>query len=191
MHERGHTLIELLIVIAVLLVAGAVSLPHVNAYAREAELLGAGQVFKGEFRKARSIAVARGTQTALRFETEADGVYVSTYVDGNSNGVLAADIRRGLDTRIGRPVPLATGSAKVRVGINPGVRAIPPETGLLDTRDPIRFGAGDMLSFSPLGTATPGTLYLANRWRQAAVRVTPGSSRVRLMVFSGTQWAER
>jgi prepilin-type N-terminal cleavage/methylation domain-containing protein len=191
MHERGHTLIEMLIVVAILLVGAAVFLPRVNAYAREAELLGAGQVFKGEFRRARSIAVARGTQTALRFETEADGVYLSTYADGNLNGVLAADIRRGVDTRIGRPVPLTTGSARVRVGINPGVRAIPPETGILDTSDPIRFGAGNMLSFSPIGTATPGTLYLASAQRQAAVRVTPGSSRVRLMVFSGTQWAER
>src|SRR5688572_12349312 len=111
MNERGYTLVEMLIVIAILLLGAAVFLPHVNAYAREAELLGAGQVFKGEFRRARSIAVARGTQTALRFETEADGVYLGTYVDGNFNGVLAADIRRGLDTRIGRPVPLATGSA--------------------------------------------------------------------------------
>jgi hypothetical protein len=48
-----------------------------------------------------------------------------------------------------------------------------------------------MLSFSPLGTATPGTFYLAGGHAQAAVRVTPGTSRVRLMVCRGGRWIER
>jgi hypothetical protein len=49
-----------------------------------------------------------------------------------------------------------------------------------------------MLSFSPLGTATPGTFYLAGEARQAAVRVTPGTARVRLLVWSrGRRWTER
>jgi hypothetical protein len=191
MNERGHTLVEVLVVVAILMLTAVVSLPHVRAYALEAELVGAGQVFKGEFRRARSVAIARSMQTALRFENEGEAIYLSTYVDGNFNGVLAADIRRGVDTRISGPVRLTTGSAQVRVGINEGVRAIPPETGFLDTRDPIRFGAGNMLSFSPLGTATPGTFYLASPRRQAAVRVTAGNSRVRLLVNRGAQWVER
>ena len=41
-------------------------------------------------------------------------------------------------------------------------------------------------------TATPGTFYLAGPFRQAAVRVNPGTSRVRLLVWSaGRQWTER
>jgi prepilin-type N-terminal cleavage/methylation domain-containing protein len=191
MNQRGHTLVELLIVLAIMTVMGAIALPHVNAYSVEVHLVGAGQVFKGEFRKARSVAVARGVQTAIRFETEPDGTYLSTYVDGNFNGVLAADIRRGVDVRISGPRLLTTGASDVRVGINPAVPAIPPETGVLDTADPIRFGAGNMVSFSPLGTASPGTFYMANPHRQAAVRVTPGSSRVRLLVCRGGAWVER
>jgi hypothetical protein len=46
----------------------------------------------------------------------------------------------------------------VRVGINPGIPALPPERGQL-SGDPVRFGSSDILSFSPLGTATPGTFY--------------------------------
>ena len=46
---------------------------------------------------------------------------------------------------------------------------------MLDPTDPIRFGPSNMLSFSPLGTATPGTFYLAGETLQAGVRVTAGS----------------
>jgi hypothetical protein len=55
----------------------------------------------------------------------------------------------------------------------------------------VRFGVSDILSFSPLGTATPGTFYLAGDAAQAAVRVTGGSARVRLMVWRGGRWRER
>jgi hypothetical protein len=48
-----------------------------------------------------------------------------------------------------------------------------------------------MLSFSPLGTATPGTFYVTNGRLQAAVRVTGGSGRVRLMVYRGKKWRDQ
>ena len=44
--------------------------------------------------------------------------------------------------------------------------------------------------FSPLGTATPGTFYLAGDGAQAAVRVIGGSARVRLMTWRG-RWRAR
>ena len=98
--------------------------------------------------------------------------------------------RPGRDRRIAGPFPLTSGAPGVRVGFNPGVPAIPPDSGIL-TGDPIRFGTSDTLSFSPLGTATPGTFYLAGDSAQAAVRVTGGSARVRLMVWRGGKWIER
>ena len=60
----------------------------------------------------------------------------------------------------------------MRVGINPGVPAHPARDGLAGPDRSHPFGASNMLSFSPLGTATPGTFYLAGETRQAAVRVT-------------------
>jgi len=190
MNQRGHTLIEMLCVIAILLVGGSLAAPWVRAYSVEAHILGAGREFKGEFLRARSTAVRLGVQTAIRFEHESDGEYYSTYADGNFNGVLAQDIRTGRDRRIAGPFRLDGRAPGVRVGINPGVPAIPPETGSLNPADPIRFSA-DMLSFSPLGTATPGTFYLAGESAQGAVRVTAGTARVRLLVCRGTRWVER
>ena len=191
-NERGHTLVEMVIVVAILVIFGTLSVPHIRAYSEEVHLLGAGQVFRGEFRKARSMATMRGVNTALRFESLPGGGWsLSTYTDGNHNGVLSADIAVGIDRRVLGPRQLTTGAGDVRVGINPGTPAVPPDRGTLDPADPIRFGQSNMLSFSPLGTATPGTFYLAGAHAQAAVRVTPGTARVRLMVCRGGRWVQR
>jgi Tfp pilus assembly major pilin PilA len=193
MSPRGFSLVETLILVVILLVVTAIAVPHLKAYSQEVHLVGAALKFKGQFREARSIALRSGTNTAIRFEEGADGVtWYSVYQDGNHNGVLSADIRAGRDRRIAGPFRLDGGAPGVRVGINPGNLAPPPDSGQLDTADPIRFGRSNMLSFSPLGSATPGTFYLAGEGRQAAIRVTPGSSRVRLMICrNGGAWSER
>jgi type II secretory pathway pseudopilin PulG len=56
--------------------------------------------------------------------------------------------------------------------------------------DPIRFGRSEILSFSPIGTSTPGTFYLAGEGIQGAVRVTT-NARVRLLVSYGGPWEQR
>jgi prepilin-type N-terminal cleavage/methylation domain-containing protein len=191
MQQRGHTLLELLIVVAIMLATATVAVPWVRAFSEEAFLLSAGRDFKGDFRLGWSTAARSNVQTAIRFEEGADGMYVSVYRDGNFNGVLSVDIDSGVDARIAGPRRLDAGAPGVRVGINPGVPKIPPARGYLDTEDPIQFGRSNMLSFSPLGTATPGTFYLAGPNAQAAVRVTPGTARVRLMICRGGSWSER
>ncbi len=113
----------------------------------------------------------------------------STYSDGNGNGVLAVDIASGLDYRISGPLPLDGGAPGVRVGILSGLRG--PDGEPLDPADPIRFGRSNMLSFSPFGTASPGTFYLAGEGVQGAVRVTPGSARVRMILCRRNRWIER
>ena len=191
MSERGFSIYELVVVLTLALVFAAMSAPHLRAYSAEAHLVGAGQVFRGEFRKARSMATSRGVYTALRFEQHPDGWRLATYMDGNNNGVRSSDIAAGIDRRVAPPRQLTTGSGEVRVGINPGTPRIPPDGGTLDPSDPIQFGNSNMLSFSPLGGATPGTFYLAGPFAQAAVRVNPATSRVRLLVCRGGRWLER
>ena len=87
MRESGHTLVELLVVVAILLAGFAVGLPSLKAASVEAHITGAADVFKGEFLRARTIATHNGVYTALRFERVEGGFVLSTYVDGNYNGV--------------------------------------------------------------------------------------------------------
>jgi type II secretory pathway pseudopilin PulG len=183
--------VELVVVLAVLMVLLAVGAPGLKAYAVRSQLEGATRQFQGEFRKARSIAVRTGRQTAIRFEGPADAPTFSVYSDSNWNGVLASEIARGTDPRIAGPFVLSGGAPEVRIAILPGTPAIPPERGTLSTDDPIRFGRSNMLSFSPDGGASPGTFYLATRYEQAAVRVTPATARVSFWTLRGRQWRER
>jgi prepilin-type N-terminal cleavage/methylation domain-containing protein len=187
----GFTLLEMAVALAVLAVLFALGLPQVRAYSEHAYVEAAGRAFEGEFRHAQSIAVRSRAQTALVFEADDDPPTYALYADRNHNGVRRADIRTGVDERLAGPFALAAGLPDVRVAILPGLRQIPPATGLLDPSDPIRFGNSDILSFSPLGTATPGTFYLAGRHLQAAVRVVAGTARVRLLVCRpGGRWRE-
>jgi prepilin-type N-terminal cleavage/methylation domain-containing protein len=188
---RGFSLIELVASIGIILVMAATALPAFRARFADAHIVGAGQQFKGHFRLAWSTAVRLNVYAGIRFEREPDGrVFYSVYKDGNDNGVRSRDIAAGVDERIAGPFPLSGGAPGVRVGINPGVPNIAPESGLL-SGDPVRFGSSDILSFSPMGTATPGTFYLAGDSAQAAVRVNGGSARVRLMLWRGGRWRER
>ena len=75
-----------------------------------------------------------------------------------------------------------------QVGVLPDAPS--PEGGRLGT-EPIRFGSARMVSFSPLGTGTPGTFYLRNRTSMAGVRVTGGSARVRILILRGQRWLTR
>ena len=189
MGTRGFSLVEMMVVVAVIFIMAAVGFPHFRAYTAEAHLLGVNRVFKGEFRKARSMAVRSGVYTGIRFERRLEGDVFAVYADGNGNGIRSADIRTGEDRLVAGPFPLDAAVPGVRVGIIPGIPVPPPGRGML-TGDPIRFGRSDILSFSPLGTATPGTFYLAGDGAQAAVRVIGGSARVRLMTWRG-RWRAR
>jgi len=191
MNDRGYSLVEIIVVLAILVITIAAAAPAIHAYSVDAQIKGAAREFEARFRRAYSIAVKRNAYTAIRFEPGPDGTSYSLYSDGNHNGVSSAEIDLGIDQRLEGPYRLTSGAPDVRVAINPGTPAIPPDSGLLGVGDPIRFGRSDILSFSPLGTATPGTFYLAGVGVQAAVRVSPGSARVRLFLCRGGRWSER
>ena len=185
----GYSLLELIVALGIILLMGSVALPNILGYRQEMALVGAAQSFKIEFMRARSIAAMKNTQTAIRFETDASGrTNYSTYIDGNFNGVLAADIATGTDSRIAGPFRLDAGQSGVEVGVLP--EAPSPDGGRLGL-EPIRFGNSRMVSFSPLGTGSPGTFYLRTKSSMAGVRVTGGSARVRIMILRGKRWIDR
>jgi type II secretory pathway pseudopilin PulG len=189
-RAAGYSVVEQVVVLGLIILMASVALPNIVGYRQESALLGIAREFRQEFMRARFIAMQRNTQTAIRFEKDAAGRNIySTYIDRNLNGVLAADIASGMDVRIGGPFLLDSAQyTGVQVAVLPG--AVSPDGGPLGP-EPIRFGNSRMVSFSPLGTGTPGTFYLTNRTSMAGVRVTGGSARVRIMILRGKRWIDR
>src|SRR5256885_6513963 len=129
-------------------------------------------------------AVARSKEVAIRF-VESNGTYTfTTYEDENNNGVLTHDILRGVDRPIFGPERLADHFRSVDFGAGAGLPPI-DSGGAAPAGDPIKFGVGNSVSFSRLGTATSGTLYiLGASGAQYAIRVVGGTGKIRAYRFN-------
>jgi len=119
---------------------------------------------------ARAQAVMRSTHVALRFEEESSGISFRMFADGNGNGVRTADIAADVDSPLDTSVLLSD--------LFPGVAiAVSGSAGT----DAVRLGATNLLSFTPLGTATAGSIYVRGRdGSQFAVRILGTTGRTRL-----------
>jgi hypothetical protein len=85
--------------------------------------------------------------------------------DGNGNGLRTADIARGIDPVLTQDAALERQIENVTLGIPPGgpYPEAPPGTDMLSAGDdPVRFGRSDLISFSPVGSASSGTLYVTD-----------------------------
>lgn len=185
--QAGFQLFELLIGLVILgLVASLVTPSLMRASAGLRVRLAASEVV-GVLRRARSMAVVRSTKVAVKFRTGANGrVTFTLYGDGDGDGVLTRDIDRGIDPPLGSPQPLMHVGAAVRFGFPPGKPPRRPRGGgrLDRLDDPIRFNRSDMASFDPIGTSTPGSVYLTDgRDRLAVVRVFHRTGKVEVLVY--------
>src|SRR5438067_1614987 len=153
------TLGELAIVLGVAGTVTASTIPRLLTGLDDARAAGAVRYVSSRLAEARMDAVARGREVAIRF-TSSNGTYAfTTYEDGNNNGVLTRDIQRGIDRPIFGPEYLPDKFRNVDFGVLPGLPAIDP-AGAPPTGDPIKLGVGNSVSFSRLGSATSGTIYL-------------------------------
>ncbi len=185
--EAGHTLLELLVGSVLLLgLALLAARPLAEGTALLRLKLAAGELV-GTLRTARSVALRDGANVAVKFRTRADGgVTFALYRDGDGDGVLNSDVRSGVDPEVAPPRPLAHFGRHAFFGFPPGPP--PPDPGdprrRLATADPVRFNASDLASFGPLGTSTPGSLYLTDGRRHlVAVRVFGRTGKVRVAVY--------
>lgn len=182
-RARGFSVIEQLVVLCLLTTVTAIGVPMVLASLDGARVQGAARYLSGRLNLARMEAVKRSVYVAIKVEASEDRYRCTFYADGNSNGVLTVDIDRQIDKPIRPQESLEEQFPGVVFGIVDGVTAI-DGSDPLDPADPIRFGRGDLVSFSPIGTATAGTFYLRGRGQQQmAVRVLGTTGRVRVLRF--------
>jgi prepilin-type N-terminal cleavage/methylation domain-containing protein len=187
----GFTLIEVLLAAAVATVLAGVALPLAGSAIDELRTLAAARYLAGRIVYSRMDAIARSTSVALRFEPSSPDYAFTPYADGNGNGVRAADIHRGVDPPVGVAHQLGDNFAGVRFGLLAGV---PDVDGVADgSTEGVRIGTARMLTLSPNGTATSGTLYVQGRRAQYAVRILGATGRTRVLKYdtgAGT-WISR
>jgi len=180
----GYSLLELTMVMALGVLLTATAVPEYLTGLDDLRARGAAHHLSARLHRARMEAVTRSAMVGVQFTQAADGRYsYAVYVDGNRNGVLTRDIQSGIDRPIAAAERLPDQFPGVEFGAIPG---LPPVDagGTAPAADPIRLGSGSIASFSALGTATSGTLYIRSRRdAQYAVRIFGETGRTRLLKF--------
>ena len=96
------------------------------------------------------------------------------------------DIVSGRDPAAGPAGDMVHFGGLVRLGFPPGIVPRDPGSGRPMDRlgDPVRFNRSDLASWTPLGRATPGSIYLTDRRAELwAVRVNHQVGRMRVIVY--------
>jgi prepilin-type N-terminal cleavage/methylation domain-containing protein len=172
-RPRGFTIIEIIFVIGLAAVMAGIAVPQVLVALDRQQAWAAARYLAGRMAMARSYAVTRSAHVALRFTGNGDDVMFQMFLDDNHNGVRTLDIASQVDRALDVPTRLSEMFPGVVIGIA-------TELGT----DPVRIGSTNLLSFTPLGTATPGTVYVRGRdGLQLAVRVTGPTGRTRLLRY--------
>ena len=193
MKSKGYSVLELLMVVSVSIVVGGTAIPLANNGVDRTRAAGAVRYVAGRMASARFEAVRRSAYVAIRFVQGSGGFWLRTYVDGNRNGVLSGDITRGIDTPITPDERLDHHFSGITFGILPNVTGLDPGQPF-NTDDPIQIGSSTLLSFSPLGSSTSGTLFIrSQRGTQFAVRVLGATGRTRMFEFhfGEARWQRR
>jgi competence protein ComGC len=183
--ESGFSLVELLIGITALAWILALATPGVTRLRQEVVLRSAVHETSVAFYQARAFAISRNRNVGLKFRQNGGRYEWALYVDGNGNGVRTAEIASGVDRYLGISYPWWRND--VLPAIMTGTRVPDPGSPghYLDRiDDPIRFNSSDICSFSPMGDATPGSVYLWDAHDGMAVlRVFGGTAKVRSLYY--------
>ncbi len=163
---------------------GASAVPGYLSALDDIRTSGAAHHLSARLLRARMEAVRRSAMVGLQFTQTPDGHYgYALYVDGNRNGVLADDIQHGIDRLIAAIERLPDQFTGVDFGAIPALPAV-DAGGKPPGADPIHLGSGNIASFSAVGTATSGTVYIrGRRGSQYAVRIFGETGKSRLLKF--------
>jgi hypothetical protein len=170
---HGYSFLDVVFAMTVTMILAAIAVPQTTASMDRSRAWGAARYLSGRMALARMQAVGRSATVALRFSDVSDGFSFETFVDGNRNGVRTRDIASGAD----RPLDGAVGLSEMFPGVVIGLAA--DEAG-----DPVRIGTSSLMSFTPTGTATSGTIYIRGRdASRFAVRVLGATGRTRVLQY--------
>ena len=193
-HVEGMSLIEVMVGCGLLSVLTGMTLPIVLTTRDDWSVRAAARYVASQAMLARAEAVRRGAAVGLRFESIADGYRFGSYVDGDGDGIRTTDIEEGMDVEFRPAERLADHFPSVVFALEPGLPPVDSGRPVGVAFDPIRLGPSDILTYTPFGTATSGSLYLKGRTgQQYAVRILGTTGRLRVLRFDAEAgvWSER
>jgi type II secretory pathway pseudopilin PulG len=189
---RGYTLVEALVILVLVALMTGLALPAL------AELRARGRAAAGArymavlFQQMRWQSVARSRAHGLLFEHDGQSWTWRVVQDGNGNGMRTAEVSNGVDPTLSGPHRLDRVVEHVDLGFpddGPFPR-VPPARGIIsDTTDPVKFGRSNLVSFTRLGRASSGTLYVTDHRRELFAVVLFGpTARVRVWRHHLGRW---
>lgn len=186
-RESGAALVDVLLAAIICVLMTTMAVPLGRSAGDTSRVRSAAGFLAGRLRAARQQALSANRSTAVVFDRVATGWSLRVCADGNADGVRRADLAEGRD----HCGSLSHRFEELLTGVSLELRAdVPTVDGDAGGGTGLRFGRAEMVSCSPLGHCSPGTLYLQSGSNQWAIRVAGVTGRTRLLRFDfGTrQW---
>ena len=190
-EARGAALIDIIVATSLVFLMAAIAVPVIGGTLDRERTIAGAHYLAGQLQRARLESLKRARFVAVRLQVIGGRTELRLFADGNGNGVRQHDIDHGIDLPLTPMEWLDDQTRDISLRINQNVTDVSGGMTLEPGDDPLRIGNTSLLTFSPVGSATSGTLYVAaHRGPQMAIRVFGATGRVRVLMFDAQtrQW---
>lgn len=182
-HQWGFSVLEMVTVLAIIGVIALCAIPAFATYRRRAAMISEADELRSILRLARSRAITTGHHAGVKFIHAGNQWAYAFYEDGDGDGIRNDDIASGVDRRWSGPSLLISHLDLARIGLLPDSIRDPDGDPLSPRANAVQFNRSTICSFSPLGSGTPGSVYLTDGKQLCVVRVTGSTGRVRMLRY--------
>jgi len=193
-NPRGFSILELIAALAIIGILALCAAPAFATYRRRASMTAQVVELQGIFRSLRMRAIASNHHAGVKFTHVGNQWAYSLYEDGDGDGIRSDDIASGVDRRFAGPSMLAPQFDIASIALLPNAIRDPDGDPLSPAASAVQFNRSTICSFSPNGSATPGTVYITDGGGELlAVRVTGSNGRVRTLRYNtgSRRWERR
>ena len=186
----GYSFLELIFVLGLIASVVATATLQLMLTVDDVRAAAAARFVAAKLQETRMNAIARSADVGLEFVSTPKGYTYAAYMDGNRNGVRTADIRGGVDGSLTTAERLADRFSGVDFGVLPGLPSVDPGSSPPGS-DPVKLGTSNILTFTPFGTSSAGSLYVRGRRDlQYVIRIFSETGKTRVLRFDSRarQW---
>lgn len=177
-QSAGFSTTELLMTLMVIVLVSAMAVPATGRVLETNRGRQAAAFVAGRLRSAQQSAALATRAVGVVFDAAGDDWTFRICEDGNRNGLRRSELPPGPDRCVAGPFDVATMFPGVRVAVDAALRGPESEP---PAPNPVRFGRGNLASFSPAGSGTAGSVFLrASGGQHYLVRVGSVTGRVRV-----------